>query len=127
MTTDQHIDKLEKDISEVKEEVSEVKDSLNELIELVKEMNKGLYGDAKNNHIGVITRQILQEEEIKALKQEIEKIKKINADQDIAIGAKNTYKDWLIKYGYWIATGIAYIIILIGILKDVVDKDALLK
>ena len=85
MTTDDHISKLETDISEVKEQ-------LIHLIDLVEEMNKGLYGDEKNDHIGVIKRQRMLNEDVRLLKEEIVLIHKKNLEQDIALQAKKTFK-----------------------------------
>lgn len=120
MTTEQHIERLEK-------EVVEIKRNLDKLISLVEEMNSGLYGDEKNNHIGVIKRQSLLEEEVKNLKNQIEQIKAKNIEQDIAINARNNYKTEIMNWLRYITVGIIQIIVIWAIIKGTVSPDALLK
>lgn len=106
MTTEQHINRLEKDINHINETVSDVKEQLKILVSLVNEMNKGLYGDAKNDHIGVIARQMIMNQEISELKQKIHLIEQKNVDQDLMIktskGIKHDYREWGIRVVGWV-------------------------
>lgn len=120
MTVDQHIDKLEKDIGEVKVQ-------LNQLITLVQEMNKGLYGDEKNDHIGVIERQKVLDGEVQGLKKEILEIHKKNVEQDIALQARKSLKNDLVEMGKEVVKWVINGIVIYFIFKGVVDADALLK
>jgi len=126
MTTDQHIDKLEKDINGVKIDIRDVKDQLNKLITLVEAMNRGLYGDEENDHIGVIDRQKLLDKEVQDLKKEILDIHKKNIEQDIALQAKNTIKNDLVEKGKDIIAWVIKIIVAIAIYKGTIGPDALL-
>lgn len=126
MTTDQHIDKLEKDINGVKIDIRDVKDQLNKLIILIEAMNRGLYGDEENDHIGVIDRQKLLDKEVQDLKKEILDIHKKNIEQDIALQAKNTIKNDLVEKGKDIIAWVIKIIVAIAIYKGTIGPDALL-
>lgn len=126
MTTDQHIDKLEKDINGVKIDIRDVKDQLNKLITLVEAMNRGLYGDEENNHIGVIDRQKLLDKEVQDLKKEILDIHKKNIEQDIALQTKKTIKNDLVEAGKDIIAWVIKIIVAIAIYKGTIGPDALL-
>jgi hypothetical protein len=122
MTTDQHISKLEKDIEDVK-------DQLDKLITLVQEMNKGLYGDVKNDHIGVIEKQKLLSDELSDIKKEILDIHKKNLEQDIALQTKKTFKgDILVKIKEFVHWGIT-VFMLYYIWKNQtgLDPDAVMK
>lgn len=120
MTTEQHISKLEK-------EVAQIQESLDELIDLVKEMNKGLYGDEKNNYVGVIKKQSDLEKSVAVLKKEIEDIKMKNLEQDIAINAKNNYKLEIVRWVKDIFVAIIQVIVIWAIIKGTIGPDALLK
>lgn len=126
MTTDQHIDKLEKDINGVKTDIRDVKDQLNKLITLVETMNRGLYGDEENDHIGVIDRQKFLDKEVQDLKKEILDIHKKNIEQDIALQTKNTIKNDLIEKGKDIIAWVIKIVVAIAIYKGTIGPDALL-
>lgn len=126
MTTDQHIDKLEKDINGVKIDIRDVKDQLDKLIILIEAMNRGLYGDEENDHIGVIDRQKLLDKEVQDLKKEILDIHKKNIEQDIALQAKNTIKNDLVEKGKDIIAWGIKIIVAIAIYKGTIGPDALL-
>lgn len=120
MTPEQHIERLET-------EVSDIKRSLNELLELVKDMNKGLYGDARNNYTGVIKRQSLLEGELRELRAQIEMIKAKNVEQDIAINARRGLKAEALMWLKVLVLSITNALVLWAILKGLVGPDALLK
>lgn len=120
MTTEEHIQQLDQDVREIKE-------SLSILIELVTEMNKGLYGDAKNQHVGVIEKQSTMQLEITELKAAIAEIHKKNIEQDISINAKKSVKEDAINWGQKIVGWIIQGIVIYAIIKGVVGADALLK
>lgn len=119
MTPEQHIENLENKMSEVEERLSQ-------LVILMEKMNKGLYGDEENDHIGVIARQKIFNQEIDILKQEIKDIHQKNIEQDIALQTKKGIRSDLYEAGKEIISFVIKAILLVGILKGFVDKDALL-
>ena len=117
----------DKNIARLEMEITDIRKRLDTLIELVKEMNKGLYGDEKNNYIGVIKKQGILESEVANLKLQIEEIKQKNIQQDIAISAKRTYKEEIMTWVRYFIVSIINLVLLIAILKGTVGPDALLK
>lgn len=114
-------------IETIQHDMSELKESVDELIILVKEMNKGLYGDPKNDHIGVIERQRMMMEDIKVLNIEIAMIKHKNDEQDISIKAKDSLRSSAAAWGKRIVDIAITIIVMYAIMKGIVDADALLR
>jgi len=101
------------------------KETLGELVTLVKEMNKGLYGDERNKHTGVIDRQYQLEKKIDDLELMIHAIIKKNNEQDIEIGArKYNNREWL-SWGKIIFIVASEIIFAYAIYKGIVSADAL--
>ena len=100
------------DIELLKDEMSELKESVDELIILVKEMNKGLYGDPKNDHIGVIQRQRIMMDDINALNVEVALIKQKNEEQDISIRAKSSLRMTFATWGRRIIDIIVIIVVI---------------
>lgn len=117
----------DKNIARLEMEIADIRKRLDTLIELVKEMNKGLYGDEKNNYIGVIKKQGILESEVANLKVQIEEIKQKNIQQDIAISAKRTYKEEIMTWVRYFIVSIINLVLLIAILKGTIGPDALLK
>lgn len=117
----------DKNIARLEMEITDIRKRLDTLIELVKEMNKGLYGDEKNNYIGVIKKQGILESEVANLKVQIEEIKQKNIQQDIAISAKRTYKEEIMTWVRYFIVSIINLVLLIAILKGTIGPDALLK
>lgn len=117
----------DKNIARLEMEITDIRKRLDTLIELVKEMNKGLYGDEKNNYIGVIKKQGILESEVANLKLQIEEIKQKNIQQDIAINAKRTYKEEIMTWVRYFIVSIINLVLLIAILKGTIGPDALLK
>lgn len=117
----------DKNIARLEMEITDIRKRLDTLIELVKEMNKGLYGDEKNNYIGVIKKQGILESEVANLKLQIEEIKQKNIQQDIAISAKRTYKEEIMTWVRYFIVSIINLVLLIAILKGTIGPDALLK
>lgn len=100
---------------------------LDELVLLVKEMNKGLYGDAKNKHTGVIDRQYLLEQKLVTVNQRIFDIEEKNRTQDTAIDAKKSANGTWFNWGKTAIRIAIELVIIYGILKGVVSVDALHK
>lgn len=119
MTPEQHIENLES-------KMTEVEHKLGHLITLIEKMNKGLYGDEANDHIGVIARQKLFSQDIDQINKEIREIHKKNIEQDIALQTKKSLKSDLIDTGKDIVAWIIKIVLIVGILRGIVDMDALL-
>src|SRR6187401_1826560 len=91
MTPEERIAKMEKEISDVNEKVDTI-------LQLVKEMNIGIYGDAKNRHRGVIDKQNDLEGEIDDIRKQIFEINRRYDDKDLESKAKKTFKSELIEY-----------------------------
>jgi hypothetical protein len=104
-------DSLKKDIQKLEKDVGNILSVLESMNTRLDRINTGLYGDEDNGIPGFIKR-------ITSLEKEIEDIKKINNDQDIAIKAKGGLMDKLIK----IAGGVAFAYL---ILKDVIGIDSI--
>jgi len=100
---------------------------LDELVLLVKEMNKGLYGDAKNKHTGVIDRQYLLEQKLVTVNQRIFDIEEKNRTQDTAIDAKKSANGTWVNWGKSAIRIAIELVVIYGILKGVVSVDALHK
>jgi hypothetical protein len=120
MTTEQHIEKLEKDVNVIKEDLAT-------LIDLVREMNKGLYGDPKHLHVGVIEKQKIMQTQIDELQKDIKDIHQKNKDQDIDIKAKKSLKSEAFDWGQRIIGWIIQAIVIYAVVKGVIGADALLK
>ncbi len=108
-------------------DVKDIIRSLDSLIELVQEMNKGLYGDPKNKHVGVIEKQAEMEKEIEGLRKDIEGINRRNIELDIILKAKKTFKDEAINWGQRLVAWIMQGLVLYAIFKGILGVDALLK
>jgi len=117
----------ERDLEKMKSKIEVIQATLDELVDLVKEMNKGLYGDKKNNHAGVIDRQIKQEAQIEILREEITLIHTKNKEQDIAIDAKKDVRNKLVETFKLIAWIVVNAIVSYAIFRGTVGADALLK
>ena len=120
MTPEEQIAKMEKEISDVNEKVDTI-------LQLVKEMNIGIYGDAKNRHRGVIDKQNDLEGEIDDIRKQIFEINKRTDDRDLEVKTKITFKSELIEgfketFKFCIKAVIIYLI-----LKGVLGPDTLLK
>jgi hypothetical protein len=120
VTTEQHIHKLEKD-------VNDIKGSLDQLIALVREMNKGLYGDEKNDHVGVIEKQRSMQKDIDRLYKEILIITQKNEEQDTLLHAKKSVRGEFITWGQRIIGWIFQGIVIYLIMKGFIGADALIK
>jgi len=103
------------------------KETLGELVALVKEMNKGLYGDERNKHTGVIDRQYQLEKKIDDLDLMIHAIIKKNNEQDIEIDAKKSNNNVWINWGQRAIRIVIECIVIYAVLKGVVEVDALHK
>lgn len=103
MSTEEQINKLESTVGEIKSKLDGLHDILARLNENIKTMNVGLYGDEKNNHIGVIERQKMLEDKISFLERKIVEIEKINKEQDTLIKAKKNVFMMIFEGVKWIS------------------------
>lgn len=89
---------MEQEVSEIKGDVSLIKESLQEILTLQQQMNFGLYGDPKNNHVGVIEKQKELQKKINELNLIVDEYNKKQDKIDLAEKTKGTVNTtWL----YW--------------------------
>ncbi len=103
MEQDQKLQALEQEVKEVKKTLETLINSVDNLAANVNEMNRGLYDDDKNGHVGVITQYRLLKEEVENLKKEIIDIKKVNADQEVAIKARKGVWNIVLEALKWLS------------------------
>ena len=125
-------------INELKTEVSEIKGSLDKLINLVKQMNFGLYGDEVNDHPGLIKKQRVMEEdfnkrhgglegEVYALKKMLSELKNDLEDKDITESTKDKVNGNWVYWGKKAIEMVIQIIVIYAVVKGIIGADALLK
>lgn len=83
----------------IEERMDEFEESQAEMLRLLHKLDQGIFGDEKIGYPGVIKTQAAQQLQIDDLKKQLEEIRKVNRDQDIAIGAKKEQDGTWIKWG----------------------------
>lgn len=81
---------------------------INEKLKKLDTIEVGLFGNDKIGYSGVIKTQASLQVQVTDLDKEIAEIKKINADQDIRIGAKKTVWIMVLEIVKWVA--VAYMV-----------------
>lgn len=105
----------------------EVLGQINEKLKKLDTIETGLFGNEVLGHDGVIKRQADLQRQIDSLNKKIEHIETVNREQDVAISAKNNYKNRWIEVGKMVAQILIQTIAIIAILKGIMGIDTFLK
>jgi len=100
---------------------------INEKLKKLDTIETGLFGNEILGHEGVIKRQADLQRQIDSLNKEIEHIRQVNREQDVAISAKNNVKNKWMEIGRMLVQIIIQTIAIIAILKGIMGVDTFLK
>lgn len=122
MKASEAIEKLEKEVSGIKDDVILIKESLQEILSLQQQMNIGLYGDTKNNHVGVIEKQKELEAKINELNNIVDEYNKKQHIQDLAEKTKSTVNTTWLYWGKKIIEIILQVAVVVIMMKGLESK-----